>query len=155
MSDDEDAHTVLRVYPQIYLACHREHRTRSSSPDGMTSREATLLAHVADPAGIEPTILARHLGIGKPALSAALSRLSALGFVVVAPNESDRRRRLVRLTPSGREMIAQNSVLNIDRVRAMLDALAPERRRAAVRGLIELAAAASSLRNEDSREDDA
>ena len=65
---DDDLLAVLRAYPQIYLACHVEHRTRSSSPSGLTARDSSLLAHVDDPQGSSPAALARHLGVAPSTL---------------------------------------------------------------------------------------
>src|SRR3712207_8016442 len=38
----DDVLDVLRFYPRIYLACHVEHRTRASSPTGLTGRDGSL-----------------------------------------------------------------------------------------------------------------
>jgi hypothetical protein len=48
---DPDVLAVIRFYPQIYLACHVEHRSRSQSPTGLTAREAGILAHVDESEG--------------------------------------------------------------------------------------------------------
>ena len=140
--DDPDVIALLRAYPQIYLACHVEHRTRGASEDGLTSREASFLAHVDEPGGTGPAALARHLGIGRSTLSAALARLAALGLIESARDPDDGRRKRVRLTARGRHAVAARSVLDPARVAALLAAMAPEERRRAVDGLAALAAAA-------------
>ncbi|MBV9931698.1 MAG: winged helix-turn-helix transcriptional regulator [Alphaproteobacteria bacterium] len=144
---DEDAFEILRAYPQIYLACHVEHRTRRSSASGLTSREASFLAHLADMGEAGPAALARHLGIGPSTLSAALSRLCGKGLIESDPDPHDARRRRLRLTDAGRAAIVEDSVLDADRLAALLSLLAPEERRAAVAGLKILAAAARRFRN--------
>lgn len=58
---DQDVYAVLRAYPQIYLAYHVEHRTRASSPTGLTERDSSLLAHV-DEQGSSPAALASRRG---------------------------------------------------------------------------------------------
>lgn len=148
MSED-DAFELLRAYPQIYLACHVEHRTRGRSPTGLTSRDAAFLAHLDDPAGTGPAALARHLGISGSTLSAALARLAAHDLVRIEPDPTDGRRRLIVLTDAGRQVVASGSVLDPDRVAALLDRLAPAERRKAVEGLNLLAAAARALRDSE------
>ncbi|HEX8572614.1 MAG TPA: MarR family transcriptional regulator [Allosphingosinicella sp.] len=143
-----DVLDVLRSYPRIYLACHVEHRTRASSPTGLTARDGSLLAHVEDPAGSSPARLARHLGIAGSTLSAALARLEAAGMLRLDPDPADARRRLVRLTDSGREAVERDSVLDPDRVAALLAKLSSAERRRAVDGLRLMAEAARRLQEE-------
>ncbi len=143
---DDDLIAVLRAYPQIYLACHVEHRTRSSSPSGLTSRDASLLAHVEDPAGSSPAALARHLGVAPSTLSAALARLQGQRLLTLDEDAADARRRRVRLTDSGREALVGNSVLDPARLAAVLALMPAAARRRAVAGLTLLAAAARDYR---------
>ena len=141
---ENDVLEVLRAYPQIYLACHAEHRTRASSPSGLTARDGTLLAHV-DPQGSSPARLARHLGISASTLSAALSRLEGGGHLLIEPHGTDGRRRVVKLTEAGRKAVSAESVLDSDRVAGLLARLAPRDRARAVAGLELLAAAARAM----------
>ncbi|HEX8527780.1 MarR family winged helix-turn-helix transcriptional regulator [Allosphingosinicella sp.] len=146
--NDPDVLAVLRAYPQIYLAAHVEHRTRGSSSTGLTSRDSSFLAHVADPIGSSPAALARHLGIARSSLSEALSRLERQGLIEVTVDPEDARRRVVRLSPAGREAMVQSSVLDPGRVGAMLATLDDSERERAVRGLELLAEAASRYRTQ-------
>ena len=55
-----DVTDVIRAYPQVYLACHIDHRTRGRSAAGITSREAAFLTHIeADGASLGPLLLRR------------------------------------------------------------------------------------------------
>ncbi len=143
---DKDLIAVLRAYPQIYLACHVEHRTRASSPSGLTSRDSALLAHVDDPGGSSPAALARHLGVAPSTLSAALTRLGGQRLLTLDEDEADARRRLVRLTAAGRSALAENSVLDPERLAAVMAGMGADERRKAVAGLTLLAAAARAYR---------
>ena len=148
--DETDLLDVLRAYPQIYLACHVEHRTRGSSESGLTSREASFLTHI-EPEGRSPATLARHLGIGRSTLSAALARLEGLGLVATERDGGDARRKRVTLTETGRAAISESSVLDAGRVAALLGSMPDDERRRAVEGLKLLAAAARKLAEGDGR----
>ena len=99
---------------------------------------------------MSPRALAEHLGVAPSTLSAAIARLSELGYLTSKPNDTDRRKRELRLTARGAEAIASTSVLNAERVQALLNKLKPDERKAAVRGLAILARAARKL-NEKGR----
>lgn len=145
---DPDVLAVIRFYPQIYLACHVEHRSRADSPTGLTARDAGILAHVDDPAGTSPARLARHLGVAPSTLSAALARLAGQSMLALDADPADARRRLVRLTATGRAALAAGSVLDPERLAAVLGRMNAEERRRAVEGLGLLAAAARAWREE-------
>lgn len=144
---DPDVLAIQRAYPQVYLACHVEHRARASSPTGLTARDASLLAHV-DEGGSSPSALARHLGVAPSTLSAAVARLAARALLRIDPDPADARRRLIVLTGAGRAAIGAENVLDAGRVAALLGQLSATERRRAVDGLNLLAAAARAYREE-------
>lgn len=139
MKDDDDVFEVQRLYPQIYLACHKDHVRAVSTKFRISSQDASILVHLDREAGLSPRALAAHLGVAASTLSAALARLANLGYLTNTPNETDRRKRELRLTARGAEAISNTSVLDAERVRLMLDQLDSEERKAAVRGLALLA----------------
>ena len=145
---DDDVFEVQRLYPQIYLACHTDHVRAVSTKWRISSQDASILVHLDRESGLSPRELAQHLGVAPSTLSAAIARLSGLGYLTSSPHESDRRRRELRLTARGAEAIASTSVLDAERVRALLNKLKPDERKAAVRGLALLAKGARRLNGE-------
>lgn len=94
---------------------------------------------------MSPRSLATHLGVVPSTLSAAISRLTKLGYIESTPLATDRRRKALRLTALGAKAMASTSVLNSERVRAMLSLLTQDERQTAVEGLTLLAKAARQL----------
>jgi len=141
--DSKAVRAIQRAYPQIWFACHVEHRTRHGA-DGLTDRDAGILAHLDAQPSQRASELARHLGIGRPALSAQLKRLLSLGLIVQEPGK-DARERLIRLTGAGEQAVSAKSPLDADRVAALLRGLTPQERKHAVAGLELLAQAARRL----------
>jgi DNA-binding MarR family transcriptional regulator len=148
-----DVGLIQRWYPQIYLACHTRHPRRGSTAHGLSPRDSSLLAHLDDRDPMTPTELARHVGIGKPALSAALKRLVRLGYVTASRTDADRRVVQLRLAPAGAAAMRESSVLETPRVRRLLKALTPAERRTALEGLSLLAKAARRIAQPGSRID--
>lgn len=142
---DDDVFEVQRLYPQIYIACHTNHIRAVSTESRISSQDASILAHLDRESGLSPRALAGHLGVKPSTLSAAIARLSELGYITNTPAETDRRKREIRLTARGAEAISATSVLDAKRVRAMLSKLEPDERKAALRGLALLAQAARRL----------
>jgi DNA-binding MarR family transcriptional regulator len=143
MSDD--VAKLQRLYPQIYLACHKEHIRAASTKWRISSQDSAILVHLDLDHGLSPRELAGHLGIKSSTLSAYIARLSALGYLTSEPNKKDARRREIRLTERGAEALSATSVLDSTRVRELLKKLKPEERREAVHGMELLAKAARQL----------
>lgn len=132
-------------YPQIYLACHTEHRRARATLGGISDRDSSILAHLDEHVPTTAAALARHVRIGAPAMSAALKRLTARGYVVRRQDAADGRRHELRLTAAGARAMAETSVLDSARVRMLLRRLAPSERARALDGLALLAAAARAM----------
>ena len=140
---------VQRLYPQIYVACHTDHVRAVSTKWRISSQDASILVHLDRDSGLSPRALANHLGVAPSTLSASIARLAELGYLTNEPNGADRRKRELRLTGRGAEAIASTSVLNAERVRALLKKLKPAERKAALRGLALLARAARRLNDKE------
>lgn len=138
---------IQRLYPQIYLACHVDHVRARSTEWRLSARDSSILAHLNREAAISPRTLAAHLGVASSTLSAAIARLAGLGYLRSHAPTSDKRQRELRLTSLGEEAMAATSVLDCDRVGALVSKLTPTERKAAARGLASLARAAQQLKN--------
>ena len=144
---------VQTCYPKIYLACHTRHVRAASSPHALAPRDSTLLAHLDERRPTTPSQLARHLGIGKPTVSAAVKRLRALGYLSVTTDSGDRRTVFLRLAPKGAAAMGETSVLEPARVQRLLAVLTTEERRTALAGLELLAHAAHQVMNKERSRD--
>lgn len=142
---------VLSAYPRIYLACHVDHVRRQSDAAQLSSRDASILAHLADDALMDAAHLARHLRIAPSSLSATLKHLESLGYLKRATSQQDRRRHHFTVTAKGRKALRAQSVLDASRVQALLQSLEAAERAAAVRGLSLLATAAARMDRAESK----
>lgn len=92
-------------YRVLHLALTRK------LPD-LTTRQLALLLHVAlIPAPHTVRGLAQALQVSKPAVTRALDRLGAAGFLERARDPLDRRSVLVSLTPEGRAFLGELEAL--------------------------------------------
>ncbi len=140
---EQMARDIQRHYPRIYIACHVDHRARRGQGPTISARDQTILAHVPN-AGVRPQALAAHLKVTPSTMSAALKRLTAMGFITMAPEAKDARAKVVRLADAGRAALSQTSVLESSKVKAALARLSAPERAAVVRGLELLADAAQA-----------
>jgi len=145
---DDAVLTLLRCYPQIYLACHVEHVRAQGNPHSLSARDASLLAHLDRVRGINAAELARHMQVRPSTLSASLARLERLGYIEREPDADDRRVHRLRLNSRGEVAMAGSSVLDPQRAAALLARLAPAERARALDGLAMLAHAARELAKE-------
>ena len=136
-----DVRQVLSLYPQIYFACHTRHVRDLQSGAILSSHQASVLDHLDE---IEPTALAElaaHMGVTASTMSITVERLVRGGYVSRIRDRDDTRRVQLRLTESGVRIKSEKSVLDPERVRAMLANLTREERRRALAGLALLARA--------------
>lgn len=142
---DRDVRVVQTRYPQIYLACRTRHVPRRSSAVHLSRGDAALMSHLDERSPVSATTLADHLGISPSTLSAAVSRLTKLGYIARARCANDGRVTELRLSSRGAAAMRAGSVLEAPRVKAMLGVLGASDRRRALEGLTLLADAAGAL----------
>ena len=69
-----DTLSILKHYPQIYLACHIDHVRKRSNEYALSDRDSSILSHLSQSAQVTAAALARHIGVQPSTLSAALKR---------------------------------------------------------------------------------
>jgi len=143
---NRDVAAVQRFYPQIYLACHTRHQRRRANAAQLTPHESSLLAHLDERTPMRAAELARHLGVGASTLSAAIKRLTELGYIARDRDARDGRAASLRLSRLGARAMQAGSVLETRRVAALLSRLSPADRQRAIDGLGLLAQAGQHLR---------
>ena len=141
----QDVRAVQAYYPRIYLACHIQHMRRTPARANLTESESNLLSHLDEQHPIRASSLARHMGVSRSSMSATIKRLIQLGYVTRAREPDDARAAALRLSPAGARAMQAGSVLDTDRVAALLARLAPSDRKQAIAGLRLLARAADQL----------
>ncbi len=147
----DDAERVMRLYPRVFFACHQRHRRDPKSRREISANQASVLDHLDS---VEPTLvgeLARHMGVTPSTMSLSLSRLERQGYVMRLRDPGDKRRVKVLLTPAGVRMKNARSVLEPQRVRALMMRLKPAERADALHGLVLLARAAEEMIREFAR----
>lgn len=123
---------LLAGFRAIVEALHAE-LARQGHPDARPAHGLTLQAIGAD--GVTASELGRRLGVSKQAAGKTVDRLEKLGYVTRAGDARDARRKLIRLTRHGQDVLARSAAifddlraqwvrtLGADRVRDLEDAL--------------------------------
>jgi len=86
------------------------------------------LRRAGEPHELTPTELARQRMMTSGGLTPLIDRLERLGLVARAPNPSDRRGSLVRLTKPGREVVDRAMELHADAEHRMIEGLSARER---------------------------
>ncbi|MFD8600446.1 MarR family winged helix-turn-helix transcriptional regulator [Kitasatospora sp. NPDC059646] len=87
---------------------------RQGHPDARPAHGFALQAIGAD--GATATEIGRRLGVSKQAAGKTVDRLEALGYAARVDDPGDARRKVVRLTPHGVDLLARSAAV-FDRIR--------------------------------------
>src|SRR3954471_17619872 len=135
----------LRLYPQIYFACHRRHVRDEKARKTLSLNQAGILDHLDN---VEPTnllSLARHMGVTPSTMSLNVDRLERAGYVRRERDRRDARRVELRLTEAGARLKQQQKLLDPELVGSLLKRLKGRDRTQTLHGLELLAAAATEM----------
>ena len=138
MSTDSDAERFGQLYMSVYDHFHH----RQSPASYVPSREAlAVLTHLLGTGPLTISEACQHFGRSQAAMSEIVTRLEERELLARMPDERDRRRHLVWLTPAGRALQARcTRVLETERVAAALEHLTSTERSALFSGLAKLVA---------------
>ena len=140
MTDDPDdvAESFARSFPAVYLRFHRRDEKSSQLP----TASRAVLQHLALSGPVTVGELCDHLDRAQSVVSDIVAHLEDKGLVERQDDPEDRRRRLVWLSPFGRDFLQHDQeILSVDLLRAAVAAMAPADRTALVRGMQALLAA--------------
>ncbi len=140
---------IQQAYPQVFHACHVRHTRRRSNAFRLSERDAAILAHVGPAYAFTARDLGAHLGIGAPTMSAAIKRLEQLGYLTRSARSRDTAVRILQLTALGGQALQATSVLDTERLTALLATLSVRHRTRAVQGLELLARGARNLTKQE------
>ena len=144
----------MAAYPTIYLACHRDHLRADEAGNRLTENQASVLDHLHATRPTTLSKLAEHMGVGRSTMSTTVARLVKAGYVSRVADRQDRRAVGLALTPAGKRIQDQNTVLNPALVRQMFKLMGPEEADRALEGIERLAQAAAILLKRRKRERD-
>ncbi len=148
---DGDIARVIDLYPKIFFACHRRHVRDPKTQREVSERQVQILDHLDEKLPTRLSELADHLGVTASTMSLAIDRLERAGYARRTKGARDRRQVDVRLTGSGARVREAHSVLDQERVHALLSHLPKGERTAALDGLEVLARAALDMTTGRSR----
>jgi DNA-binding MarR family transcriptional regulator len=99
------------LVPVFLFACHTRHVRDPETGAALSAHQASILDHLDEVDAMTMTDLAGHMGVPMATMSIAIDRLEEKGYVRCARDPRDRRRVLLRVTPSGVKLREATSVL--------------------------------------------
>lgn len=99
--DDFLPYQLAELSRRVSAAFSRHYRERY----GISVAEWRVVAHLSQEAAVSVREIHKRVGMDKPKVSRAASRLEAAGYITKTVNEKDRRLVELALTEKGQEMI--------------------------------------------------
>jgi DNA-binding MarR family transcriptional regulator len=98
-----------RLFFRLYQCANMLHKTgtKAVEEEGLTTQQWAVLGALSRPnveKGMGMGDLARYLMVSRQNLSGLISRMERDGHITIAPDERDRRARLITMTDSGRHV---------------------------------------------------
>ena len=148
MTDDPDdvAESFARSFPAVYLRFHRRDEKGSQLP----TASRAVLQHLALSGPLTVGELCDHIDRAQSVVSDIVAHLEQKGLVERQDDPDDRRRRLVWLSPFGRNFLQHDQeILSVELLRSAVATMAPADRAALARGMQALLAADDLLAVDD------
>jgi DNA-binding MarR family transcriptional regulator len=147
----DDVRRVMDLYPRIFFACHTRHVRDPETGRLLSAHQASILDHLDEREALRLVDLARHMGVTPATMCLHVDRLAAKGYVRRTRDPRDGRQVELRLTAAGLRVREAKTVLDPERVRALLRRLSTGQRSRAIDGLALLARAARQAVEEYAR----
>ena len=126
------AERFARRFPAVYLRFHR----RDGKGAGLTSASRAVLEHLALAGPVTVGELSCHLDRAQSVVSDIVAHLEDAGLLERQGDPTDRRRRLVWLSPCGRELLARDrEVLSVELLERAFAVMADNDRLALMDGI--------------------
>lgn len=98
-----------RLFFRLYQCANMLHKTgtKAVEEEGLTTQQWAVLGALSRPSvemGMSVGDLARYLLVSRQNLSGLIGRMERDGHITVAPDDRDRRARLITMTDSGRHV---------------------------------------------------
>jgi len=104
MSNRDTARKVIEAYSRLFHLFYRRRNPRDYRPRPET---LAIMEHLMSTGPLTVAEAALHFGLSQSATSEHIMRLVKRGLLVTLPDERDRRRHLVWLTPEGRTLLKE------------------------------------------------
>ncbi len=131
----EKVDKLMDFYPRIYFACHTRHVTDPETNEKLTSNQVSILDHLDVDEPVSLYELATHMGVTPSTMSITVNRLEKAGYIERRKSKIDARKVELVLTQNGVRIKRSKSVLDPDRVEAVLNRLSEKERQVALDGL--------------------
>jgi DNA-binding MarR family transcriptional regulator len=143
---EDVAESFARSFPAVYLRFHRRDEKGSQLP----TASRAVLQHLALSGPVTVGELCDHLDRAQSVVSDIVAHLEDKGLVERQDDPDDRRRRLVWLSPIGRNFLKKDQeILSVELLRSAVARMAPADRAALARGMQALLAADDRATAED------
>lgn len=131
----EAADLLEQFYPRIYLACHTRHVNDPGKNVKLTANQASILDHLDEEEPVTLQELSLHMGVTPSTMSITVNRMVTLGYVQRDKDKGDSRKVRLKLSKEGLKVKKSKSVLDGERVKAMLQRLTADELTTALKGL--------------------
>jgi DNA-binding MarR family transcriptional regulator len=136
---------LLTAYPDIFLACHRQHLREDGGGRAITEHQASVLDHLDVERSITLSNLAEHMGVSRSTMSITVERLVRGAYVVRRRDRKGGRCVGLTLTANGLRVKEETGVLDPQLVREMFRLMPAEELEVALGGIERLATYARIL----------
>ena len=93
----------------------------------ITEQQWRVLRVLAESGPMEPTRIAEEACLLLPSLTRILQKLDEKGLIAREPDETDRRKQVVQITPKGEQLIEENLATSVKLMQQVRNRMGPDR----------------------------